>query len=80
MFGMPCKTVCFKRFAYWLSKKYKIIMDENDLLGKVKIKQAQISVETDAEKKRILNSELVKLRLRLELLKQDQTIKNLKSK
>ena len=54
-------------------------MDENDLLGKMRVVQAKISAENDAEKKRILNSELVKLRLRLELLKQTQITKNLKS-
>lgn len=54
-------------------------MDINDINGKIKVKQAQISVETDPEKKRILNSELTKLRLRQELLKQDQITKNLKS-
>lgn len=54
-------------------------MDINDINGKIRIKQTQISVETDSEKKAILNSELLKLRLRQELLKQDQITKNLKN-
>jgi hypothetical protein len=54
------------------------IMDENDINGKIAIKQKEISVATDPEKKKILQAELVKLNLRKQLMKQTEITQNLK--
>lgn len=53
-------------------------MEENTINGKIAVKQKQISVEIDPEKKRILQSELVKLNLKKELMKQTEVTQNLK--
>lgn len=53
-------------------------MEENVINGKIAVKQKQISVEIDPEKKRLLQAELVKLNLKKQLVKQTQITQNLK--
>lgn len=55
-------------------------MQENELMAKLAVKQKAISVEIDPLKKKILQAELLKLNLRMQLLKQTEIIQNLKDK
>ena len=52
-------------------------MDENEINGKIAVKQKEISV-ANPEKKKILQAELVKLNLRKQLMKQTEITQNLK--
>jgi hypothetical protein len=54
-------------------------MEENIINGKIAIKQKEISVETDPEKRKFLQSQLIKLNLRKELEKQTKITQNLKN-
>lgn len=54
-------------------------MDENEINGKIAIKQKEISVASNPEKKKVLQAELVKLNLRKQLMKQTEITQNLKN-
>lgn len=53
-------------------------MDENIINGKIAIMKLRISTEIDSEKKKILQSELIKLNLRKQLEKQTEITKKLR--
>ncbi|BCY29686.1 hypothetical protein [Flavobacterium okayamense] len=55
-------------------------MEERELIGKVSVTRKKMEFETDPIKKKILQAELLKLNLRLQLLKQTEIIQNLKDK